>query len=60
MKKLLDFPHSSDHMADALMIANSEVIKACWRFGQLGRTHLIQPALACVSSSAAARRKCLF
>ena len=57
MKKSLDFPHSSDHMADALIIANSVVLKAFWRVGQLGRTHLIPPVSACVSSSALARRK---
>jgi hypothetical protein len=60
MKKSLDFPHFSNHMADVLMITNSAVLKAFWRVGQLGRTHLIHPALACVASSAAARRKRLF
>ena len=46
MKKSLDFPHSSDYMAVAFLVADSVVLKAFWRAGELGRSHLIHPALA--------------
>ena len=59
MKKSLDFSHSSDYMADAFLVADSVVLKAFWRAGELGRSHLIHPAMACISS-ASARRKRLY
>ena len=51
----LDFLDSPDHMADSFLVADSVVLKAFWRVGELGRSHLIHPLLTCVSCSASAR-----
>ena len=44
LKESLDFLYSPDHMADAFLVADSVVLKAIWRAGELGRFYLIHRA----------------